>query len=409
MVDDEFKGRGWSDLKWLKDRLMRQWEKGEILRLAAQEQPVVEGWVFLNIPLRHPSSRDITTDFAAARAFASYWSSAKGLSVDLSTIPTRRFGTQKVPTAACFDSAASAAAFIGKSAQLRDYLAMRERFTARFPRLSAVFDSHPVELLKNRGCADLLMAVAEFLVAHPHPGIYVREADIRGVDTKFIENHCRVLGLILDEALPPDAIDDSFKPSAKEFAQRYGFRQKPLRVRFRLLDPDMRLCNDETWFSDMEVDAASFAALDPPCLKVVICENEITYLTLPKLRGTLAIYGSGYGFDALKGARWLAKADTVYWGDLDTHGLAILNSLRRSCPFMKVRSVMMDVATLEEFLDLSVEEPKQASIEPESLTDKEYEVFEALRDNRYGMHLRLEQERIPYSYACNALKKALFG
>ena len=37
MVDEEFKGRGWSDLKWLKDRLMRQWEKGEILRLAAQE------------------------------------------------------------------------------------------------------------------------------------------------------------------------------------------------------------------------------------------------------------------------------------------------------------------------------------------------------------------------------------
>ncbi len=409
MVEGEFKGRGWSDLKWLRDRLLRQWDKGEILRLAAQEQPVVEGWVFLNIPLRHPSSQDITKDFAAARAFAGYWDSVNGVQLERSTMPTRRFGPQKVPVAACFDSAASAAAFIGKGSELRDYLAMRERFTARFPRLTNVFDSRPIEMLKNKGCADLLMAVAEFLVSHPRPGIYVREADIRGVDTKFIENHCRVLGLILDEALPQDAIDESFKPNAKEFAQRYGFRQKPLRVRFRLLDPDDRIGSGDPWFADMEVDAESFASMSPSCRKAVICENEITYLTLPRLRGTIAIYGSGYGFDALKGARWLSRLDTVYWGDLDTHGFAILNNLRKSCPFMKVRSAMMDVRTLQEFQDLCVEEPKQAMIEPETLTDSEYEAFEALRDNRFGKSQRLEQERIPYSYACAALKQALFG
>ncbi|MGN0909737.1 MAG: Wadjet anti-phage system protein JetD domain-containing protein, partial [Succinivibrio sp.] len=359
--------------------------------------------------LRHPSSQDIARDFAAARAFAGYWSQAKGLSVELSAMPTRRFGPQNVPTAACFDSAASAAAFIGKDAELGDYLAMRERFTARFPRLATVFDSRPIEMLRNRGCADLLMAVAEFLAAHPRPGIYVREADIRGVDTKFIENHCRVLGLILDETLPPDAIDENFRPNSREFALRYGFRQKPPRVRFRLLDPDDRIGSGDQWFYDMEVDAGSFASMNPSCMKAVICENETTYLTLPRLRGTIAICGSGCGFDALKGAKWLSRLDTVYWGDLDTRGFAVLNNLRKSCPFMKVRSAMMDLKTLQEFQDLCVQEPKQSLIEPETLTDAEFEAFEALRDNRYGKSLRLEQERIPYSRSCEALKKALFG
>jgi len=35
--------------------MLRQLGKGEILRLAAQEQPVADGWIFLNIQLWPPS------------------------------------------------------------------------------------------------------------------------------------------------------------------------------------------------------------------------------------------------------------------------------------------------------------------------------------------------------------------
>ncbi|MGI6299138.1 MAG: Wadjet anti-phage system protein JetD domain-containing protein [Saccharofermentanales bacterium] len=41
------------------------------------------------------------------------------------------------------------------------------------------------------------------------------------------------------------------------------------------------------------------------------------------------IFGAGYGFDHLASASWLNQKDIYYWGDIDTHGFAILNQLRR--------------------------------------------------------------------------------
>ncbi|NOR71388.1 MAG: hypothetical protein GQ532_17115, partial [Methylomarinum sp.] len=43
-----------------------------------------------------------------------------------------------------------------------------------------------------------------------------------------------------------------------------------------------------------------------------------------------------------------------YWGDLDTHGFAILSRLRHYYP--QVKSILMDEKTLEQFAHLSVYE-----------------------------------------------------
>jgi hypothetical protein len=40
----------------------------------------------------------------------------------------------------------------------------------------------------------------------------------------------------------------------------------------------------------------------------------------------------GYGFDNLAAALWLQQKDIYYWGDIDTHGFAILNQLRGFFP-----------------------------------------------------------------------------
>ena len=60
------------------------------------------------------------------------------------------------------------------------------------------------------------------------------------VDTKFIESHRDVLIELFDLVLPPEAIDRS-ATGAFGFCQRYGFLDKPLRIRFRLLDA---VCTD---------------------------------------------------------------------------------------------------------------------------------------------------------------------
>ena len=44
--------------------------------------------------------------------------------------------------------------------------------------------------------------------------------------------------------------------------------------------------------------------------------------------------------DVLEPLGWLTDLDLVYWGDIDTHGFAILNRLRHR--FGNARSMLMD-------------------------------------------------------------------
>ena len=61
----------------------------------------------------------------------------------------------------------------------------------------------------------------------------------------------------------------------------------------------------------------------------------------------MVIFGAGYGFEMLNHARWLASRRIHYWGDIDTHGFAILDQLRRR--FEHVESFLMDRETLLAF------------------------------------------------------------
>jgi hypothetical protein len=56
------------------------------------------------------------------------------------------------------------------------------------------------------------------------------------------------------------------------------------------------------------------------------------------------MWGGGYAVNRLAPLTWLADRDLLYWGDIDTHGFAIVNRLRAAFP--AARSVLMDRATL---------------------------------------------------------------
>lgn len=65
----------------------------------------------------------------------------------------------------------------------------------------------------------------------------------------------------------------------------------------------------------------------------------------------MVIFGAGYGFDNLAEARWLGMLEIHYWGDIDTHGFAILNQLRKYFPH--AQSLLMDRETLLAHLETS--------------------------------------------------------
>ncbi|HKT30616.1 Wadjet anti-phage system protein JetD domain-containing protein, partial [Dyella sp.] len=92
-----------------------------------------------------------------------------------------------------------------------------------------------------------------------------------------------------------------------------------------------------------------------------------------------------------------AKLHVFYWGDIDTHGLAILDRLRTYLP--QTHSLMMDEPTLLAFKSLWGKEQAQHAAEALAhLTETELQLYRALREG-VRRQVRLEQERIAWDWA----------
>jgi hypothetical protein len=236
--------------------------------------------------------------------------------------------------------------------------------------------------------------------------VYSRQVDLPGVDSKFIEAHRGVLSALLDLALPPHAIDTTAS-GAQQFGRRYGFRDKPLRIRLRWLgDGAVLLPAAGETEQDVSVTQAAFERLKLPVRRVFITENEVNFLAFPAMADSLLVFGAGYGFDALAGAPWLHTCLVYYWGDIDTHGFAILDQLRAHVPH--VQSLLMDRETLMAHPSQWGTEPVPVVRDLPRLNGKEHALFDDLRFRRLnaapdGTAVRLEQERIGFGWVERAL------
>jgi len=98
---------------------------------------------------------------------------------------------------------------------------------------------------------------------------------------------------------------------------------------------------------------------------------------------------------------WLAEAAVDYWGDLDTHGFAILNQLRAWLP--QTQSVLMDRETLLAHRDRWVPEPTPTKATLGRLTCEESALYLDLVTDRFTERVRLEQERVDWQWALERL------
>jgi hypothetical protein len=152
---------------------------------------------------------------------------------------------------------------------------------------------------------------------------------------------------------------------------------------------------------DITLDAASFAALALPVRRVFITENETNFLSFPPAADAIVVFGAGYGWEALARASWLHRCRLHYWGDIDTHGFAILDQLRGHFP--AVASLLMDRETLLAHRSHWGEEPDPARHDLARLTPEEAAVYDDLRFDRHQPRLRLEQERVGFGWLCDRL------
>ena len=110
----------------------------------------------------------------------------------------------------------------------------------------------------------------------------------------------------------------------------------------------------------------------------------------------LAIFGGGYAIDLLRALPWITNQPLHYWGDLDTHGFAILSRLRQYFPH--TLSFLMDRDTLVMHRDLWTEELSGTRVlrDLPTLDPFEQSLYDDLRNDRLGDRVRLEQEKVKY-------------
>lgn len=177
-----------------------------------------------------------------------------------------------------------------------------------------------------------------------------------------------------------------------------GLNERVDSGRIRLLDS----AESVGGLRDIGAPIDDLAALEVNAGTVLIVENLQTFLSLPAMTGVVAAYGQGNAVVALARIPWLRSARTFYWGDLDSHGFRILNHVRSLG--LEAQSVLMDSPTLYEHRDLWVAEPKPFRGVASLLNDSEAAALAELRELGY---VRLEQERVPWSYALEALTTVL--
>ncbi len=291
--------------------------------------------------------------------------------------------------------------WLGKRKDWDRFSALVSTTRQTHPTLLPWLEKRPLQALALSVEWPRLLAVVTWLLEHPRPGIYLRQVDLSGVHSKFIETHRGVLAELLDLALPVDAVDMG-KTGISQFPVRYGFLEKPTRLRFRVLDPAIRVVPG-TAFPDVMLDAASFSRLDILVKRVFITENETNFLAFPTVRDGIVIFGAGYGWDALARSHWLKNCSIHYWGDIDMHGFGILDQLRGH--FDHVVSFLMDRATLDAHAALWGTEDKPLRVDLHRLTHEESVLYDDLRDNRIRAELRLEQEHIGFDWLAHRLQQ----
>ena len=350
----------------------------------------------LALRLKRPASQDLGDRFDEARAWIAALDAGSrqrrgfGYEIVWEEINHRQLGRNRFPAGVVAPTEHDALALIRKQAQAETFDALAGETLARFPSLRGWILRKPLVEIENAAEWARILAVLAWFEAHPRSGLYLRQLDIPGVDTKFIELRRGLLTELLDHVLAPGQ-------AAPSFEQRFGLRTRPALIRFRILDPSLFIGG----LSDISAPVDHLAELDLPASRVFITENEINGLAFPETTGSIVLFKLGYALDLLSSLSWLGDREIFYWGDIDTHGFAMLDRLRARFP--QAKSLLMDRETLIAHRSLWGREAAPHMGLLAHLTEVEQVLYDELRHNTHGEGVRLEQERIPFTWLRRAL------
>jgi hypothetical protein len=362
------------------------------------EKPEEIAWP-LEITLGIPTENQALKQVEDVRAWVAAWQSWNGVgSLSWSERRWRKLGTQPVPEKLLLASPGDVAQWIGEADRWDRAQQRYRHLIGRWPELAGNLTRY-FAILADYCEVDYLRLIdmVAWIEKNPASNLYPRQLPVSGLDSKWLERRKGLLADLVDNVRGESSSDG-------DFYGRCGLKAPPQLIRLRILDDSLRqrvggLC-------DLSAPWEQLAELDLPVSNVFIVENLQTGLAFDDLPGSVVIMQLGYGVDVLGRLPWADRAHCIYWGDLDTHGFAILNRARSYLPELK--SVLMDESTLRSHQDLWVEEKDQHAAETlPLLTDPEQAVYQAIKRNAWGQSVRLEQERIAWDVAWKILQQAI--
>ncbi len=307
----------------------------------------------------------------------------------------RQYGDQNLPVRIIIETQQDFLRLIDKGDEFAHFQQDGMLIRATMPQLNEWMLRFPYRVIEQYGNWHDLLVVCTYFLEHLQPNMYIRELPIP-IHTKFIEQHRGILQDLLKLLLPANAM----RLEAPTFEQRFGLREDEPLVRIRLLNNQL-LKRHALPLTDISLPCSQFAAFDLQSQTCIVTENKMTFLTLPPLPNTFAIFGGGFMVNNLAPVSWLSTCPILYWGDIDAHGFQILSLLRSVFPH--VVSIMMDEATLRTFKEFQVTGTPTSTQHLSHLTFEEHALFEYLTKE----NIRLEQERISQRYAVEHIHEGL--
>lgn len=378
--------RPWTIPADIRRKVRRRWDDGSLLCGLAADEPVPA----FDVPLRGPRPAEIGEALAEVRAWIADLDagSRDGRHYDVVRAPIggRHFGRNEIPIRARISSYEQAWRLLGVADQVAAYRRLLE-LSSTLPAVREWVAAHPLRALEVADEWAPMLAAYSWLDEARGSGRYLREITAPGVDTKFVERHRELLAGLLGVGR-----------NATGFVAGLGLAAKPAAVRLRF---DPAVLGLPVALSEGTFRVEELAALPVNVLTAVIIENETTYLTVPVPDGGIVVWGKGFEVDLVGSLPWLQDAAVHYWGDLDTHGFAILDKLRAWLPL--TRSFLMDRETLLVHRHRWVREGSPTSARLSRLDRNESDLYDDLVADRLGESVRLEQERVDWNWAHDRL------
>lgn len=394
----------WTDFYDIKAKLEKKWKSGEILCNMIEEKNLFPSRVKIN----GPNSNELSLDFEKVIQWIEKLKNKEksklgyGYSLEEREINFRIVGRNRIPVYAVIETTEDALRLLNKNEEAKIFQNICQKFFEewrthpKFAHLKEWFLKHPFRLIDLNGENSYkIILVLKWFERNPRHFVYIRQLDIEGVDTKFIEEHQGVLGELLEILL----METDFDLCKKKFEDKFRLRKKPNMIRFRILDGDY---SDQV-FRDITIPLEEFQSWENTIEKVFFTENEINFLSFPNLKNSIVIFGKGYGIYLLFDVQWLKSREVYYWGDIDTHGFNILSIARGFLP--NIKSFLMTEEILMSHRSLWVNEDKPFLSEIKNLTPKEQDLVSKLQNGYFAPKVRLEQERIRFKYLKEWMKQ----